>query len=72
MRVSVLNSEYAIQVNIQIIRAFVRLRQMISSHDDLRRKIDYKQLNSELVTPVYKCTKPYAFFKNGIKCKVII
>src|SRR4030043_299374 len=31
---SVLNSERAIQVNIQIMRAFTALRQMISSHAD--------------------------------------
>jgi phage regulator Rha-like protein len=40
MLASVLNSDRAIKVNIQIVRAFVRLRQMISSHDDLRRKIE--------------------------------
>ena len=37
---SVLNSERAIKVNIQIIRAFAKLRQMISTHEDLRRKIE--------------------------------
>ncbi len=37
---SVLNSERAIQVNIQIMRAFTKLRQMILSHDDLRKKIE--------------------------------
>ncbi len=37
---SVLNSERAIQVNIQIMRAFTRLRKMISSHEDLRKKIE--------------------------------
>jgi hypothetical protein len=37
---SVLNSERAIQVNIQIMRAFTKLRKMISSHEDLRRKIE--------------------------------
>ncbi len=37
---SVLKSERAIQVNIQIMRAFTRLRQMISSHEDLRKKIE--------------------------------
>jgi hypothetical protein len=36
---SVLNSERAIQVNIQIMRAFTKLRQMLATHDDLRRKI---------------------------------
>ena len=37
---SVLNSERAINVNIEIMRAFVRLRQMIASHAELRRKLD--------------------------------
>jgi hypothetical protein len=37
---SVLNSQRAILVNIQIVRAFVRIRQMISSHEDLRKKIE--------------------------------
>jgi len=34
---SVLNSERAIDVNIEIIRAFVRLRQMLSAHKDFER-----------------------------------
>jgi hypothetical protein len=37
---SVLNSPRAIQVNIQIMRAFVKLRQLMSSHADLARKIE--------------------------------
>jgi hypothetical protein len=37
---SVLNSEQAIDVNIAIMRTFVRLRQMLSTHKDLARKID--------------------------------
>ena len=36
---SVLNSERAIRVNIEIMRAFVALRKMLSSHIDLERKI---------------------------------
>jgi hypothetical protein len=36
---SVLNSERAIEVNIEIVREFVRLRQMLSSHADLARKL---------------------------------
>lgn len=35
----VLNSERAIQVNIQVMRAFIRLRQMIYTHKDLKKKI---------------------------------
>jgi len=37
---SVLNSERAIEVNIAIIRAFVHLRKMIASHDELAQKLD--------------------------------
>ncbi len=37
---SVLNSERAIQVNIEIMRTFVRLREMIASHKNLARRLD--------------------------------
>ena len=37
---SVLNSERAIQVNIQIMRTFTQLRNMLATHDDLKRKIE--------------------------------
>jgi hypothetical protein len=37
---SVLNSERAIQVNIQIMRTFTKLRQMLATHEELRRKIE--------------------------------
>jgi len=37
---SVLNSERAVEINIQIMRAFVRLREMIASNKDLARKLD--------------------------------
>ena len=37
---SVLNSEHAIQVNIQIMRAFTQLSKMLTRHNDLRRKIE--------------------------------
>jgi len=36
----VLNSERAIQVNIQIIRTFIKLREMIAGNKDLRIKIE--------------------------------
>jgi len=36
---SVLNSSRAILVNVSIMRAFVRLRKMIASHKELRRKL---------------------------------
>ncbi|MBW2030517.1 MAG: ORF6N domain-containing protein [Deltaproteobacteria bacterium] len=37
---SVLNSDRAIEVNIAIMRAFMRLRQMLSTHEELKRKIE--------------------------------
>jgi phage regulator Rha-like protein len=37
---SVLRSERAVQVNIEIMRAFVRLREMIATHKDLARKLE--------------------------------
>jgi hypothetical protein len=37
---SVLNSDRAIEVNIQIMRAFVELREMIASHQELAKRLD--------------------------------
>jgi hypothetical protein len=37
---SALRSPQAVQVNIEIMRAFVRLRQILASHEDLARKLD--------------------------------
>ncbi len=37
---SVLNSQRAIQVNIQIMRTFTRLREILLSHKDLQKKIE--------------------------------
>jgi hypothetical protein len=36
---SVLHSKRAVRVNIEIVRAFVQLRQILSSHADLARKL---------------------------------
>lgn len=37
---SVLHSDRAIQVNVEIMRAFVRLRQLLASHGELARKLE--------------------------------
>ena len=37
---SVLNSERAVQVNIQIMRTFTKLRRLLAGHRELRRKIE--------------------------------
>lgn len=36
---SVLNSTAAIEVNVQIMRAFVKLREILSTHKDLAKKL---------------------------------
>ncbi len=41
---SVLRSDTAIQANIQIMRAFTQLRQMLMSNEDLRKKIEIIEL----------------------------
>jgi phage regulator Rha-like protein len=46
MLASVLNSERAIQVNIKIIRAFIRLNQYLSTHLELARK--FKELEQRI------------------------
>ena len=53
---SVLNSKKAIQVNIQIIRIFTRIRQMLADNTDLRlevekikNKLDNQDKNKEIV-----------------------
>ena len=40
MLASVLNSERAIQINIQIVRIFSRMRSMIESHKEILRKLE--------------------------------
>ncbi|MDD4178930.1 MAG: ORF6N domain-containing protein [Candidatus Margulisbacteria bacterium] len=58
---SVLNSERAIWVNIAIMRAFVRLRQLISSHKELANRIselEKKYSRHEIeITTVFKMLK---------------
>ena len=44
---SVLNSKKAIQVNIQIIKTFVRLREIIISNKELRQKIEELEKKNE-------------------------
>ena len=40
MLAAVLNSQAAVQASIQVVRAFVRLREMLSSHHELGRRLD--------------------------------
>ncbi len=70
---SVLNSERAIEVNIRIMRVFTNLRQMLTTHADLKRKMDaiekkydeqfaiVFQVIQELMTPPEKPRKKIGF-----------
>jgi hypothetical protein len=40
MAANVLNSEKAVAVSVLVVRAFVRLRQMLATHSDLARKLE--------------------------------
>ena len=44
---SVLNSERAIQVNIEIMRSFVRLRTILASNKELSRRLDHLESKYE-------------------------
>jgi len=44
---SVLNSERAIQVNVAIMRAFVKLRQILSTHKELAHKLEQLERKTE-------------------------
>lgn len=56
---SVLNSEKAILVNIQIIRTFTRIRQAVADHTELRLEIDLIKnkldINDENMKAVFQC-----------------
>ena len=41
---SVLNSKRAVQMNIVIVRAFIKLREVLSTHKDLARRIESLEL----------------------------
>lgn len=72
---SVLNSKRAAQVNIEIMRAFVKLREMLASHKDLALKLAEmeKKYDSqfkvvfdairELMTPIEPPSKPRIGFR---------
>ena len=55
---SVLNSDRAVQVNIQIIRVFTKLREMIDAYKDLREKIEEMEINNEAnFTEIFRIIK---------------
>ena len=64
---SVLRSHRAVQVNIAIMRTFVRLREMLATHKDLARKIEeHDQQIANLYPYVERLLTPPAEKKNPI------
>ncbi len=73
---SVLNSERAVQVNIQIMRTFTRLREMLMTHKDLKEKIEAMEKKydyqfkivfdaiKELLEPPVKAKKKIGFLRD--------
>jgi len=45
---SVLKSQTAIQMNISIIRAFIALRQMVAGYDELMKRIEELEINTNM------------------------
>ena len=76
---SVLNSERSVMVNVEIMRAFVRLRQMLASDADLARKLNQLESKYErqfrvvfdairqLMSPSVTKTKPIGFRPKVLK-----
>jgi hypothetical protein len=64
MLASVLSSEKAIQASIQIVRAFVRLRELLVTHQELARKLAEmeKRYNAEfkaIFEVIQQLTEPH-------------
>ena len=74
---SVLHSQRAIQVNIEIVRTFIRLRQMLASNSELARRLDalerkydaqFKQVFEairQLMVPPEPKRRPIGFPRRG-------
>ena len=68
---SVLRSKRAIQVNIAIMRAFVRLKEMIATHKDLAHKLEelekkYDKQFAVAFDAIRQLMDNIAFFRSGI------
>ena len=74
---SVLNSKRAILVSIQIVRTFIKLRKLLLTHDDLKRKIENMERRydrqfkivfeaiKKLLTPTEKPKRRIGFHSNS-------
>lgn len=79
MLASVLRSPRAIQVNVEIVRAFVRLRRLLATHEDLARKLEALEKKYDkqfqvvfdairaLITPPEPKRRPIGFVAPGTR-----
>ena len=68
---SVLKSERAVQVNIQIMRIFTRLRQMVLHNEDLRKEFEeLKQITDERFQIVFETLDQLITIENTPKKKI--
>jgi O-acetylhomoserine/O-acetylserine sulfhydrylase-like pyridoxal-dependent enzyme len=67
MLASVLNSERAIQVNIQIVKVFVKMCEMLASHNKLIHKMEKMELrltkHTEQIQLIFKYLKQFEKIK---------
>ena len=67
---SVLHSERAIQVNIQIMRMFTRLREMLETHKELREEIEKLEMKyDKQFAAVFQAIKALLSFSKKEKSK---
>ena len=64
---SVLNSKTAIRVNIQIIRIFTKMRELILSHKDILLKLD--QMEKKITSQDAKIKQVFKYLKQFVKEK---
>lgn len=79
MAANVLNNERAIEVSVQVVRAFVRLRQLLASNSELARKLNELEKKydhqfkvvfeavRQLMTPLPSKVKPIGFRPKALK-----
>jgi phage regulator Rha-like protein len=79
MAANVLNSERAVQASVQVVRAFVRLRQLLGSNTELARKLEElegkydRQFKivfdaiRQLMSPPLPCRKQIGFHSRSVK-----
>jgi len=67
MAANILKSPLAVKMSVIVVRAFIKMREMLASHKDLERKL--ADLKSQIVISSWggsRRAKPYAFTEQGV------